>query len=197
MYVKKSEKMNYLTLVNKEHPLKDKLKIDLINVGKKNIYEDVYMERTAGLSLIKMLDDVNKLFDNEKVIVNSGYRSLKKQKEILEYYLEKEGNIAYKRVAMPGTSEHHTGLGIDVSIFINGKYEEDPTGNEESLKWLFENSYKYGFILRYPKNKEDIHGYRYEPWHFRYVGSSKLAKEIKDSGLTLDEYILKKVKTLK
>ena len=78
MYVKKSEKMNYLILVNKENPLKDKLKIDLINVGKKNISEDVYMERTAGLSLIKMLDDVNKLFDNEKVIVNSGYRSLKK-----------------------------------------------------------------------------------------------------------------------
>lgn len=197
MYVKKSEKMNYLILVNKENPLKDKLKIDLINVGKKNISEDVYMERTAGLSLIKMLDDVNKLFDNEKVIVNSGYRSLKKQKEILEYYLEKEGNIAYKRVAIPGTSEHHTGLGVDVAVLSFGKCVEDPTGNEESLRWLFENSYKYGFILRYPKNKEDIHGYRYEPWHFRYVGSSKLAKEIKDSGLTLDEYILKKVKTLK
>lgn len=134
MYVKKSEKTNYLILVNKEHPLKDELKIDLINVGKKNTSEDVYMEKFAGLSLIKMLDDVNKLFDNEKVIVNSGYRSIQEQKEILEYYLEKEGNAAYKRVAIPGVSEHHTGLGIDVSIFINGRYEEDPTGNEESLK---------------------------------------------------------------
>ena len=186
--------MNYLILVNKEHPLKDELKIDLINVGKKNTSEDVYMEKFAGLSLIKMLEDVNKIFDNEKVIVNSGYRSIQEQKEILEYYLEKEGNEAYRRVAVPGASEHHTGLGIDVSIFINGKYEEDPTGNEKSLRWLFENSYKYGFILRYPENKENIHGYRYEPWHFRYVGSSKLAKEIKNSGLTFDEYILKKQK---
>ena len=121
--------MNYLILVNKEHPLKNELKIDLINVGKKNTSEDVYMERFAGLSLIKMLDDVNRLFDNEKVIVNSGYRSIQEQKEILEYYLKKEGNIAYKRVAIPGVSEHHTGLGIDVAVFVNGKYEEDPTGN--------------------------------------------------------------------
>ena len=152
--------------------------------------EDVYLERKAGKALLKMLNDVNRLFDNEKIIVSSGYRSIDDQQNVLDHYLNIEGNNAYKRVALPGTSEHQIGLGIDIGIIKNGEYKDDLTGNEEALKWLFENAYKYGFILRYPLGKENIHGYRYEPWHFRYVGL--IAKYIKENDLTLEEYVLEK-----
>ena len=182
--------MNYLMLVNKDYPLNDGLELDLINAYKNNDGEDVYLERKAGKALLKMLNDVNRLFDNEKIIVSSGYRSIDDQQNVLDYYLNIEGNNAYKRVALPGTSEHQIGLGIDIGIIKNGEYKDDLTGNEEALKWLFENAYKYGFILRYPLGKENIHGYRYEPWHFRYVGL--IAKYIKENDLTLEEYVLEK-----
>lgn len=188
--------MDYLILVNKENPLYTNLKLDLIKVGKNHDNEYVYMEKLAGLSLMRMLDDVNKLFPFEKVVVNSGYRSISKQEAILKYYLEKEGSKAYERVALPKTSEHHTGLAIDVSVIKNGIYIEDPTGIEKSLKWLYENAYKYGFILRYPLGKESVCGYMYEPWHFRYIGFSKLAFEMKKNNLTLEEYVLEKNKSL-
>lgn len=62
---------------------------------------------------------------------------------------------------------------------------------------MFDNAYKYGFILRYPKGKEDIHGYRYEPWHFKYVDSVEIAKDIRDRGITLEEFVKgEKVKKL-
>lgn len=190
--------MDYMILVNKDHPLDKELDVNLINVGQNIDNEDVYLEKKAGLALLRMLDDVNIIYGKNHVIVSSGYRSLANQQDILEYYLKLEGDLAYSRVALPGTSEHHTGLGIDVGVFKNDVYNDDPTGDEPELKWMFENAYKYGFILRYPKGKEAIHGYRYEPWHFRYIDSVELAKDIKDRGITLEEYIMeKKVKKLR
>lgn len=181
--------MNYMVLVNKEHVLKKDLDLDLINVGKNSDNEDVYLERKAGKALLRMLDDVNGIYGKNHVVVSSGYRSFKVQQDVLDYYINIEGEKAYSRVAFPGESEHHTGLGIDVGVFKDNVYEDDPTGDEPELKWMFDNAYKYGFILRYPKGKEKITGYRYEPWHFRYVGSAEKALLIKQSGLTLDEYV--------
>ena len=84
--------------------------------------------------------------------------------------------------ARPGTSEHQTGLAMDVG-WIDDSYGDTPSG-----KWLAANCYKYGFIIRYPKNKESITGYKYEPWHIRYLGTD-IAKDVYDSGLCLEEYL--------
>ncbi len=120
-------------------------------------------------------------------IVDSGYRSYFYQKVILEELVKKEGNIAYQKVAKPGSSEHQTGLAIDIAYYKNGVYSDDVKEDDDEAIWLANNSYKYGFILRYPKGKEDITGYQYEPWHFRFVGLD-LAKKLYEEGITLEEY---------
>ena len=97
-----------------------------------------------------------------------------------------------KYVAKPGCSEHHTGLAIDVGILLDGKLRRK---KEEllSLEHLFEIIHKklplYGFILRYPKGKESITQIAYEPWHYRYIDSPRIAQEITDNGLCLEEYL--------
>ena len=90
--------------------------------------------------------------------------------------------------AEAGASEHQTGLAIDI---LSDEYSVLDEGfeNTRAFKWLNENCYKYGFILRYLKGKEDITGYNYEPWHFRYIGNEEAAMEIMNRGLTFEEYI--------
>jgi D-alanyl-D-alanine carboxypeptidase len=88
---------------------------------------------------------------------------------------------ALEIVAIPGTSEHQLGLALD----IIAEYDEDSTA---TWVWLKENCARYGFILRYPAGKEEITGYSYEPWHFRYVGE-EAAEEIMSRGITLEEYL--------
>ena len=89
---------------------------------------------------------------------------------------------------MPRASEHHTGLAIDIALIVNGEYMDKITGEEKEIKDLISMCYKYGFILRYPKGKENITGFIYEPWHFRFVGL-ELAQKVHDSGLALEEII--------
>lgn len=91
--------------------------------------------------------------------------------------------MAEQWVAIPGTSEHQIGLAVDISV-------EDGSGQAASdvWQWLRENSYKYGFILRYPEDKTDITGISYEPWHYRYVGK-ETAEEIYRQGVCLEEYL--------
>ena len=91
-------------------------------------------------------------------------------------------------VAPPGTSEHQTGLAIDFASFQDGKYQEALT--EKEIEWLQNNAHRFGFILRYPKGKESITGYNYEPWHYRYVGD--LSYILYNFDITLEEYYLKK-----
>ncbi len=95
-------------------------------------------------------------------------------------------------VAVPGYSEHHTGLAIDVCLDIYGKRVND---NDEMIaqKEIFEKIWAhladYGFILRYPEGKEDITDYGFEPWHFRYIDDVEAAKEIMEKGITFEEYL--------
>lgn len=121
------------------------------------------------------------------IVIDSAYRSYDYQNVILNNFIEKIGNLAYSRVALPGTSEHQTGLAIDISIIREGKYVTELSNKIEEMNWLFNNAHKYGFILRYPQDKEDITGYKYEPWHFRYVGI-KIATLIYTNNITLEEY---------
>lgn len=116
------------------------------------------------------------LFTNKtKQYINSG-------KSYIDAYKE-----ASKAITLPGTSEHEIGIALDITSDEYWKLDEDfaLTG---AGKWLYENSYKYGFILRYPKDKEDVTGIMFEPWHFRYVGI-EAAKVMKDNNLTLEEYL--------
>lgn len=92
-------------------------------------------------------------------------------------------------VAIPGTSEHQLGLAMDV-VWTGYQQLDDNQANNKTQQWLMENCYKYGFILRYPKDKSDITGIVYEPWHYRYVGE-KAAKEMHDENLCLEEWLAK------
>ena len=92
-------------------------------------------------------------------------------------------------VKRPGQSEHNTGLAVDVGGSGNYSLSQD-FENTASFKWLYENCADYGFILRFPKGKEDVTGVIYEPWHYRYVGK-KVAKEIMSKGICLEEYLEK------
>jgi len=93
--------------------------------------------------------------------------------------------MAGQWVAIPGTCEHELGLAVDINA------DKEQSSNEEVYNWLAENAWRYGFILRYLKGKEDITGIDYEPWHYRYVGK-EVAKEIYEEGITLEEYVGKR-----
>lgn len=142
---------------------------------------------------IKVVDYVKDAFlslsSDAKVIglniyASSGYRSYSNQKYIYENYVSMDGKENADRYsARAGYSEHQTGLAIDVNT-IDMTFD-----NTSESVWLRENAYKYGFIIRYPKGKEEITGYMYEPWHIRYVGKELSNKLYKDgSYITLEEY---------
>lgn len=182
-----------LFLVNQNNPLPQDYSIET-----KTVYESYMkfkMDRRIADYMIQMISDAKK--DGISLIICSAYRSYEKQKAIFDsdvksyqaqgYSYEDAYAMTAKNVAIPGQSEHATGLAADVLSdecpSLSEKFE-----NTKAFAWLSENAYKYGFILRYPKNKTDITGINYEPWHYRFVGLYH-AKKIKDSGLCLEEYI--------
>ena len=112
----------------------------------------------------------------------SAYRSYQSQESIYNRSVKNYGvEESDKTSARPGNSEHQTGLALDINS-VDNNFE-----NTTAYKWLINNSYKYGFILRYPENKENITGYSFEPWHYRYVGED-VANKIQEEDITFDEY---------
>ncbi len=121
--------------------------------------------------------------DGINLFVASGFRSYSYQKGLYEKYVARDGQAAADRYsARPGHSEHQTGLAFDLNQ-VSSAFE----GTHEAI-WLEKNCYKYGFIIRYPKGKESVTGYNYEPWHIRYLGVQN-ATAVYNSGLTLEEYL--------
>jgi D-alanyl-D-alanine carboxypeptidase len=148
---------------------------------------EVNQLRKAAYEALKELFDAAKE-EGYELHARSGYRSYYTQASLYTSYVENYGKAAAdKYSAKPGQSEHQTGLSMDITCeAIN--YKLDTTfGETEEGKWVAENAHRYGFIIRYPKGKEDITGYAYEPWHIRYLGV-ELAEKIYESGLTLEEY---------
>ena len=190
-----SPKMDYLILVNKNNKLPDYWEKVVNLETTKDIWgDDVQVEKEALFQFFKLKQELA----SEEIFIelDSAYRSVKRQEELWAEF-EKEYGLEYtkKTVAVPGTSEHHTGLAIDVCIRKNGKliYENaDMVKETKIFSKVHKKLTKYGFILRYPKDKDEITGYSYEPWHFRYVGSSKIAEEITSKGLTFEEYMEEK-----
>ncbi|QRG65599.1 M15 family metallopeptidase [Brevibacillus choshinensis] len=118
----------------------------------------------------------------------SGYRSYRTQKSLFDTYVKTQGaEHAAAYSAVPGKSEHQTGLAMDVSgVDAKTRLEESFADTPEG-QWLAANCAEFGFIIRYVKGKEDITGYAYEPWHLRYVGK-EIAEEIMKKGITLEDY---------
>lgn len=173
-----------LILVNSENKVPEDYELKLMTLTNgQQIDEDIYP------SLQKMFDDMRE--QGYYPEVRSGYRSEENQEDIFENkyasfreqgYSKKEAReLTEQWVAEPGTSEHETGLAVDINP------DRDKSG-DEVYRWLSENAHKYGFIKRYPEDKTDITGISNEPWHYRYVGE-KAAKEMKKKNLCLEEYI--------
>lgn len=174
-----------LILVNNTHALPEDYEISLTELSNgKKIDSRIYPD------LQEMFDDARS--EGIYPVVVEGYRTHGEQEQMMsekidsykaEGYSKKEAEkLAEEWVAVPGTSEHELGLAVD----INPDYNY--SGDDELYRWLADNAYKYGFILRYPDGEESITGIAYEPWHYRYVGKEN-AFDIKNSGLTLEEYL--------
>ena len=132
--------------------------------------------------------------ENLNIIAMSTYRSYQYQEKLYNTYKEKDGVlIADTYSGRPGHSEHQTGLSVDV---YNGKEPYTNFENTEEFIWMNKHAYEYGFILRFPKDKEKETGYQYESWHYRYVGK-RIAKYIKKHNITYEEYYATKIKDWK
>lgn len=143
--------------------------------------------QTARQHLNEMMQDAKK--EGLNIVYRSGFRSYQEQVGLYNSYVARDGQkAADKYSARPGFSEHQTGLAFDVGTPPGNKDFLEAYGETPEGKWLAEHAHEYGFILRYPKGKEHITGYQYEPWHFRYVGL-KHAKDIHNQHQTLEEYL--------
>lgn len=132
-------------------------------------------------SFNKMKEEAKK--EGINLFIKSGFRSYNDQNIIYNNYVKKDGQkLADTYSARPGYSEHQTGLALDINSL-----KKDFQYTKEG-KWLNNNAYKYGFILRYPKGKENITGYMFEPWHYRYIGNLSLELYNNGSWITLEEY---------
>ena len=188
--------MNYTILVNKEFPLEENYIPSnlVITDNNENNFHKFVNPNLKPMINEKVFEQFKKLQkaaikDKYNFIIDSGYRSYSYQQEIFNSIeLEKGIKYAKKYVALPGYSEHQTGLAIDIAVIRNKIFCDELTIDE--AEWLKNNAYKYGFILRYPEGKESITGYNYEPWHYRYVGE-ELSTIIYKNNLTLEEYYKK------
>lgn len=173
----------------------------LILVNGKNKIPDNYEPELTELSNGERVDseiypDLQKMFGDMRAegiypVVGEGYRTNAEQKRMLEDKIRAFENEGYSRkkseamakewVAVPGTSEHELGLAADINA------DKEKSDNQEVYDWLYENAYRYGFILRYPSGKSAVTGIDYEPWHYRYVG--EYAEEIHNSGLCFEEWL--------
>ncbi|MBX9972664.1 D-alanyl-D-alanine carboxypeptidase family protein [Cytobacillus firmus] len=190
---------NVMVLVNKQFSLPDgyepsKLMIPDVafSYGKLDL-EKSYMRQDAAQALEKLFTGA--LNEGVELFAVSGYRSFTRQSQVFEAEVNRVGKEkAVQAVAIPGSSEHQTGLTMDISSRSANLELSEEFGETNEGKWLAENAHRYGFILRYPKGKEAITGYKFEPWHFRYVGT-EAAKVIYEKKWTLEEYfdIVKKI----
>lgn len=180
-----------IILVNADNPVPMWYKPELVDLG-----GGKQLDKTAAEQLEKMKLGAKR--DGCSLVVSSAYRTKKYQKGLYEkqiakqqkqngYSRKKAEEEAARVVAKPGYSEHNLGLAVDIVAASDMSMEKSFELTKEG-KWLAKHCAEYGFILRYPKGKEDITGIIYEPWHFRYVGQADAGK-IMQSGVCLEEYL--------
>lgn len=191
----------YRVLVNKTHTVGEDYapaSLTLMNTSMTLYGKEVQLESTVALAAEAL---VRELWAHgwTNIKITSGYRTYRYQSGLFNGYIESERSAhpswTYDQAvtevltysARPGTSEHQTGLCLDL-INENDPVLEETFADLPAYDWLVENAHRFGFILRFPKGKESITGYSYEPWHYRFVGV-ETATEIYRRGLTLEEYL--------
>lgn len=174
-------------LVNKYYLLDSTYEpTDLVVIPQTYSWGDKGTQRTRKVTydaFLKMWNAAN--LEGYYLMVSSSYRSYEEQKIVYDNYKKRGQKYADKYAARPGASEHQTGLALDIFSKLNSN--KNTFKDTKTAEWLKENSWKYGFILRYPSDAEDITGYSYESWHFRYVGVDA-AKYIYENNITFDLY---------
>ncbi len=179
-------------LVNKAEPLRkpdykpsDLVEMSAIGVPSLNNHS---LRREAAEAIKKMFQAASKA--GHDLDMTSGFRDRDLQQELYEGYIDELGEEgADATSARPGHSEHQTGLAADISAPAEGCILEACFGDTKAGKWLLENSWKYGFILRYSKGKTAITGYDYEPWHFRYIGVEAATEYHESKAATYEEFV--------
>ena len=179
-----------LTLVNFENTIPKDWKVDLVRLNNgQSVDRRIYDDLIAMLQAAKS-EGLNPL-------ICSSYRTNEKQEQLYQNKVSEYLSQGYSKVeasdkaafwvARPGTSEHQLGLAVDIVSTKNQRLDRSQENTVEQ-QWLIQNSWKYGFVLRYPTNKNSITGVGYEPWHYRYVGKVH-AKKINELGICLEEYV--------
>lgn len=177
-------------LINREHPVPDDWVTDLVKLKNGQFADSRVMPE-----LQQMMDDARN--EGLNPYICSGYRTFEKQQSLYEsrirsyeeqgYSYDEAVDMTEEWVAYPGTSEHESGLAFDIVSDSMQELDSDQADTDVQ-QWLMKNSWRYGFILRYPEDKKDITGIGYEPWHYRYVGK-EAAEEIFRKGICLEEYL--------
>ena len=182
---------DYMILINGENRLPDGFEKTVEIIDVENCAGEKYkIEKKTYEAFLRLRQD---LLENDGIQTEliSVYRTVPQQEKIFADYTEKHG-IEYARTyaALPGHSEHHTGFAIDVCVAKDGKVIHGIANllATEEFVTVHERLPKHGFLLRYPKGKEDITKVGYEPWHFRYIDDPVIAQEIADKGITFEEY---------
>ena len=176
----------YDFLINKNNKLtKDYIPNDLELINIKYSCIDKYLRKEAKINFEKLAKDAKK--EGLNIIAVSAYRSYEYQEKLYNNYVNDKGfYYADMASARPGHSEHQTGLAIDVSDL---SLDYDNFEKTKEFNWIRNNAHKYGFVLRYPKANFHITGFKYEPWHYRYVGVN-IATYIYRNNITLEEFTI-------
>ena len=184
----------YMVLVNKSNKIPDDWLKKVTLVDATNTFGDQNkVEEKAYEAFLELREDLMKN-DSIHIELDSAYRSVEAQQETVDYFTKEYGaEYAATYAAVPGYSEHHTGLALDIylvdpdgtDIFMN----EDMLARTEEFAKVHAKLARYGFILRYLEGKKDITGYAYEPWHLRYINDIEVAQEIMDRNITFEEYL--------
>ena len=187
---------DYTFLVNKDHLLSsdyvpENLVITDDNENNFHDYKDPNFKPMISADILPYFEAMQKAAEAlglRKIIVDSGYRPYEYQQVIFDKSVAEKGlEETLRLVSLPGSSEHQTGLAIDIAYMDNGVYIEKTSDVDPEIMWLKENAHKFGFILRYPEGKEDVTNIQYERWHYRFVGV-EMATILYAEGITLDEY---------
>lgn len=185
------ESTSETVLVNKEHSLnEDYVPEDLVTIEVPYVIDNPEVNQLRANASTQLSNIFEAALENDiELKARSGYRSYSTQVNLYTNYVENHGQEAADRFsARPGTSEHQTGLAMDItSEEVNNQLTEDFI-NVSSGQWLSENAHQFGFIMRYPEGKEEITGYQYEPWHYRYVGE-EIATYIYENEITYEEFV--------
>lgn len=183
---KTDDTLGKFVILNKHYYSDENYKgLNLIDVDSEyNLYNTSFkLSKECYEAFLKMYNDAKE--QGYAFKINSAYRSYEKQIKIYQGWVNKDGvKQADTYSARAGFSEHQTGYAFDVRDY---PFTNDDYSKTKSFTWVSENAYKYGFIIRFPKDKEYITGYQYEPWHYRYCGI-ECATYIHDNNITFEEY---------